>query len=281
MEREPPAGPTAPGAEQQSIAFEVAAEVGERGPRHLIGNSPPRMEAAHVGERRQVDVGEEIAAERCGIHGGRGQLEWLEAAHVRDKRRVRAHEGSPGRGVRVGRWPRGDDLVVVPTRTICEVDAGDADACAFAPPCPRSTAATVIDPSFTARIRSVTGCWPATVPLPPPNTPRAPDPPRAPVAPVAPVVVVGLCDLSKVMPAANPPPARTSAAAIPITICGAFISNPFVRYYSYLSAWIGWSRAARIAGYKPKTTPPATETPTAMITVPLVMRSGRLAACGI
>src|SRR5437762_6954494 len=66
MEREPPAGPKAPVAEQQSIAFEVAAEVGERGPRHLIGNSPPRMEAAHVGERRQVDVGEEIAAERWG-----------------------------------------------------------------------------------------------------------------------------------------------------------------------------------------------------------------------
>src|SRR5207237_2596429 len=116
--------------------------------------------------------------------------------------------------------------VVVPTRTICELVAGDAEACAFAPPCPRSTAATVIDPSFTARMRPVTGCCPATVPPPPPNAPRAPDPPRAPVAPVAPVVVVGLCDLSKVMPAANPPPARTSAAAIPITICGAFIFKP-------------------------------------------------------
>ena len=113
VEREPSAGPKASVAEQQSIAFEVAAEVGERGPRDLIGDSPPGVEAAHVGERRQVDVGEEISAERCGIHGGRGQLEWLEAAHVRDKRRVRAHEGSPGRGVRVGRWPRGDDLVLV------------------------------------------------------------------------------------------------------------------------------------------------------------------------
>src|SRR5439155_518888 len=47
------------------------------------------------------------------------------------------------------------------------------------------------------------------------------------VAETIPVVsVVGLCDLSNVMPAANPPPASTSAAAIPITICGAFISKP-------------------------------------------------------
>src|SRR5437762_1748223 len=74
-------------------------------------------------------------------------------------------------------------------------------------------------------MRPVTGCWPATAPVPPPpNPPRAPVPPRAPLAPVPPAVLVaGVCALSKVMPAANPPPARTSAAAIPITICGAFI----------------------------------------------------------
>src|SRR5204862_6744396 len=104
--------------------------------------------------------------------------------------------------------------VVVPTRTICELVAGDAEACAFAPPCPRSTAATVIDPSFTARRRPVTGCCPATVPPPPPNGPPAPAPPRAPVAPVAPVVVVGPGDLRKVMPAADPPPASIGAAAL-------------------------------------------------------------------
>src|SRR5947207_758024 len=40
MEREPPAGPKAPVAEQQSIAFEVAAEVGERG--HDTSSGIPR-----------------------------------------------------------------------------------------------------------------------------------------------------------------------------------------------------------------------------------------------
>src|SRR5438552_3366760 len=78
-------------------------------------------------------------------------------------------------------------------------------------------------------MRPVTGCWPPRAPgPPPPNPPRAPVPPRAPLAPVAPAVLgVGVCALSKVMPAAKPPPARTSAEAIPITICGAFIfKNP-------------------------------------------------------
>src|SRR5439155_23476929 len=71
-------------------------------------------------------------------------------------------------------------------------------------------------------------CGPATAPVPPPpNPPRAPVPPRAPLAPVAPAVLVaGFCALSKVMPAANPPPARASAATTPITICGAFNSKP-------------------------------------------------------
>src|SRR2546423_3574396 len=84
-----------------------------------------------------------------------------------------------------------------------------------------------MDPSLTARMRPVTGCWPLTAPPPPPNPARAPFPPRAPVPPVAPVAAVaGVCDLSNVMPAANPPPARASAATTPITICCAFNSKP-------------------------------------------------------
>jgi len=47
-----------------------------------------------------------------------------------------------------------------------------------------------------------------------------------------------------VMPTKNPAPARASAATRPMTICGGRMVNS----YSYRSAWMGWSRAARMAG---------------------------------
>ena len=81
--------------------------------------------------------------------------------------------------------------VFVPTRTICEVVASEAPGDGW--PCERSTAAIVIEPSFTARTRPTTACWAAPAP-PWPKAARPPLPPRAPVVPVvaAEPVVVGV-----------------------------------------------------------------------------------------
>src|SRR5206468_929885 len=83
MEREPAARPKASVTEQQAIAFEIAAEVGEGRPGDVIGNPALQVEAAHVGERRQVHVHEEIASQRRGLGHWAWQLKWRRCAHVR------------------------------------------------------------------------------------------------------------------------------------------------------------------------------------------------------
>ena len=113
MEREPAARPKASVTEQQAIAFQIAAEVGEGRPGDVIGNPALQVEAAHVGERRQVHVHEEIASQRRGLGHWAWQLEGRVSAHIRDEGVVRAPQRSPRLWIRLGRWPRRKDLVAV------------------------------------------------------------------------------------------------------------------------------------------------------------------------
>src|SRR5439155_20886212 len=113
MEREPAARAEASVTEQQAIAFEIAAEVGECRPRDLVRDPSSRVEAAHVDERREVHVRKEIASQRRGLGNWARQFEGRVSAHIRDEGVVRALQRSPRLRIRLRRWPRREDLVAV------------------------------------------------------------------------------------------------------------------------------------------------------------------------